>query len=43
MTALKRGTLLLIGLCGFGVSMGMMVRAGTFRACRIDPHECRRS
>ena len=28
MTALKRGTLLLIGLCGYGVSMGMMVRAG---------------
>ncbi|WP_018600906.1 YitT family protein [Mycobacterium sp. 155] len=28
MTALKRGTLLLIGLCGYGVSMGMMIRAG---------------
>src|SRR5690349_3918586 len=25
---LKRGTLLLIGLCGYGFSMGMMVRAG---------------
>lgn len=28
MTALKRGTMLLIGLCGYGFSMGMMVRAG---------------
>lgn len=28
MIALKRGTLLLIGLCGYGVSMGMMIRAG---------------
>ncbi|MUL80654.1 MULTISPECIES: YitT family protein [unclassified Mycolicibacterium] len=27
-TALKRGTLLLVGLCGYGVSMAMMVRAG---------------
>ncbi|MBU9764374.1 hypothetical protein FR943_11030 [Mycobacterium sp. TNTM28] len=27
-TAFTRGTLLLIGLCGYGVSMAMMVRAG---------------
>jgi uncharacterized membrane protein YczE len=27
-TALKRGILLLVGLCGYGVSMAMMVRAG---------------
>ncbi|MEV0674325.1 hypothetical protein [Mycobacterium sp. NPDC050441] len=27
-TALRRGALLLVGLCGYGVSMAMMVRAG---------------
>ncbi|MFV8262923.1 YczE/YyaS/YitT family protein [Mycolicibacterium peregrinum] len=27
-TAITRGALLLIGLCGYGVSMAMMVRAG---------------